>query len=375
MPAPTGVAACGGNGQLTVQFNAVTGAQSYDVYYNASAPATAGSKMNVAGPATIAVANGTWHIAVAAVNAVGDGAASADVTALADSQVHDTLFVAAADSNAVDMFDCASQLPDGTAAPSRSLALGAAPVGLAVDAAGNVLYVGDGVVEIWTNASNVSGTKASDYVNMGSGAGAVAVDTTNKKLYVAQNGSVTRYGYAALADLNGNPTSEATLFSPAGSGPLHQLYVNPANGDLWGAAFQSGGANPQCGATGMWSKAYNKSGGATHYYRVNGDASCDYYGIAYLPANGGTLYVGEASVWWITSIDSNAGGITYVNPSGTLAQAAQAIAIGNNMMWVLPTGTNGQVMMWSVSSLSGSPTKTFSSAHTHGNGGAIFYVP
>jgi hypothetical protein len=34
--------------------------------------------------------------------------------------VHDTLFVGACDNDVVDVFDCASQLPNETAAPTRS---------------------------------------------------------------------------------------------------------------------------------------------------------------------------------------------------------------------------------------------------------------
>jgi hypothetical protein len=384
LPAPTGVFACGANGKINLSFNSVAGAQSYDVFYSTSTPATGGSKINVtASPAAITVANGSYYVAIESVNAVGDGPPSSEVTALADSQVHDTLFVAATDSAVVDTFDCASQLPSGTSSPSRTLTLAAVTGGIAVDPVDNVLFVagnsGSLNVGIWLDATNVSGTKTPDYTMTGVSAGALALDLAHKKLY-AGAGQVERYGYSAISDL-ATATSEATFFSPAGAGLVHQLYVNPANGDLWGAGFASGGTNGQCGAMGVWKAANTATGGgATRIYKIAGDQSCNYYGVSYLPANGGTLYSGESALWWITNIDSNAGGVTtFITPTGTLAQPVMSLSMANNLVWIMPSSStspgNGEVMMWNLASLSGAAVKTFSSPHTHGTNGNIVYIP
>jgi hypothetical protein len=380
LAAPAGVAACGHNGKVNVSFGAVSGAQSYDVFYSATSPATGGSKLNVASsPATITVPNGSYHLAVAAVSPVGDGALSAEVTARADNQVHDTLFVGATDNSTVDIYDCYSQLADGTSMPTRTLT-GVGAESLTVDAANNALFVGDtGTVRIWLDATNVSGAATADY-SIPLAGWSLALDPTHKKLYVGTGAqTIQRYGYTQLSDLNG-ATQEAIFFAPVGSGQLNELSVDPATGNLWGSSSTSSGANPQCGAIGYYAAAYNLGDQeqATKYLHVTN--TCTIYGLWYAPGNGGTLYTGDTALWWFGNIDS-AANATVLSPttSTTISVATQKISVGGGLLVVLPRAStpplNGQVLAYSLSNPSGAPVKTVSSPNTHGNSGSVFYVP
>ena len=127
-PAPSGVSATTGNGQVTISWLAVPGATSYDVYSSLSAPVTtSGTKINVSGTeATLStLANGTpVFAAVTAVNARGESALSAGVCAVPT----------AASTAGLTMYDplCAGTL-DGkkwrTPLSSRSVSGGALVLG------------------------------------------------------------------------------------------------------------------------------------------------------------------------------------------------------------------------------------------------------
>ncbi len=243
LAAPTGVIACGADSQMTVSFNPVAGATSYDVYYNTTTPASAGTKINMGpSPSPIAVTNGTYHVVVAAVNAAGEGTLSTDTTAVASTGVHDTLF--AATSTGVDMFDCYSQLPDGTSQPTRSLVIAGGASTVAVDPGNAALFVDNGgccaggTIAIWLGATTINGSVGATYsltegTGFAAGLGRLAVDASQHKLYVghADNASpLYRFGYSQVSDLNGSPGAEAT-FTLSGGSPA-QLFVDPASGDL-----------------------------------------------------------------------------------------------------------------------------------------------
>ena len=92
------------------------------MFYSATSPATGGTKVNTAtSPAIATAGNGTYHVTVAAVSAVGDGATATETVVTLDGLLHDTLF-AEADPN-VAIFDCYSHLAD-QATPTRTLTTG-----------------------------------------------------------------------------------------------------------------------------------------------------------------------------------------------------------------------------------------------------------
>jgi hypothetical protein len=392
LPAPTGLIACGANGRINVAFNSVPGANSYDIFYSTASPATSGSKINVTGsPTTITVANGSYYVAVAAVNGSGDGSASAQMTALADPQVHDTLFVAEATANTVDLYDCYSQLPNQSA-PSRSLtmpsgtAMGFSPI--AVDPTNAIIYVSDANhlnVRMWWNATTVNGSPAADYTltaNGGAGGfGAIALDTTNRKLYAegANGGTIVRYGYSKPSDLNGTRSQEVSFTTPiTNMENALQLVANPATGALW-AAFN--GVNTSSGGVCIYAAASSVTASVpcTKQFLVTGQALETYYnGVAYSPASGGTLYMGtDSEVMWLTGVDSLAGG-SY-NATGWLATSVESLTLGGTTLAVLPIGAsspaNGEILAWNTSNLTGDATKTVVSTNTHGSNGGVVYIP
>lgn len=83
---PTGVTATGGTGQISLTWNAVAGAASYNVYYGTTSGVTtaAGTKVSVNSASylhTGLAAGSTYHYLVTAVNSAGEGAASAPASA------------------------------------------------------------------------------------------------------------------------------------------------------------------------------------------------------------------------------------------------------------------------------------------------------
>jgi fibronectin type 3 domain-containing protein len=84
--APAGVSAQGGTNQVTVNWPAVTGAVSYNVYWSASAGVTKATGTKLAGVTSPYVKTGladgtTYYFVVTAVNSVGESAASTQVSA------------------------------------------------------------------------------------------------------------------------------------------------------------------------------------------------------------------------------------------------------------------------------------------------------
>ena len=90
--APTGVTASGGAKQVTVSWTAVSGATSYNVYWSATSGVTTATGTKVAGAtspyAQVGLTDGTaYFFIVTAENAVGESAASAQVTATTNAAV------------------------------------------------------------------------------------------------------------------------------------------------------------------------------------------------------------------------------------------------------------------------------------------------
>jgi hypothetical protein len=392
LPAPGNVVACGSDGQHInvsfVSFAAVGGASSYDVFINSTSPATAGTKTNIAGTSTtLTPGAGTWYVAVATVNVIGDGPASPDRVVQLDTHVHDTLFVgsfSATVANVVYMYDCYSQLPYGTSAPSRTLSTNVSTVdaSFGVDDVNAIIYMDySSSVLGYNGAKTIDGFHGTADRNVtisylgttqpSAGGGGIAIDTVNNKFYAANfnGGTIYRLGYTASA-LNG--AAEATL-KEGSTGNNRAIALNPATGDLW-VATSTGGVL-------MFSVANNAADltTASKTFKVSG---ANYGGLAYAPAAGGTIYTstyttsGALTVYWLTGIDGLASG-TY-SPTNSLAVASSntsdgSLAYGNSLLFVIPTTTTTSV--WSTTSLTASPLKTVTMPAIASNNSTLFYVP
>jgi hypothetical protein len=372
---PTNVKVCGSGGQLWLTFTPVAGASSYDIFYSATAPATGGTKVNRAGsPAGIPVASGTYFVAVEAVTAVGDGLPSADQSASVTAQLHDTLFVAEPSTPAVDIYDCFSNLPDGTSAPTRSLmtsidASSNSPI--AVDGVNQILLVSNGTnVGIWKSPGTVNGNVGADYTitpPTGGHLTALALDSAHQELYAWETGNaqILEYPYTTAASLNGATGSEYTApFSPIGA-----MTIDAATGNLWYTQITSG-------SLGIYGSKY-ASQQTNYYFYLQGSGSSQWtqlLGTAFAPVSSGSVFVScSTSIGWFSNYATHAQFSTPMD--GQINFGANALATGNSMLMALASGTS-QVRAWSTGTLSGNGIKTVTSSHTHtATNGGLFYVP
>jgi hypothetical protein len=403
LAAPSGLIACGNNGKINVSFNAVSGAQSYDIYYSTTMPATGGTKVNVtsdptpSSPTTITVANGSYYVSVFAVNAVGEGAA-VNGTTIASSTMHDTLVAVYSGSPpAIDFYDCYSQLPNNSN-PTRNLSMNfvdattsyyVGPAAIAVDASNSAVWVVDGTnrkIDGWNSANSISGSVSkADYVLSGlsGGLSGFALDTTNKKAYLSQfagvDGTVERFSYTTPSDLNGSKTAEAGLISidnvSGGNCPPEGLFVNPATGDLWVAYDRETSGTGTCpGNVGLFATAYSAATGATpgKYFRFTSSNENDSR-VAYAPANGGTLFaVSNNALDFLQGADAATSGVVTANGSLSPVGGSAALASGNSL---LLEADGSSIYQWSTSSPSGSPAKTVANASSANSYAAVAYVP
>ena len=373
---PTSVKVCGSGGQLWVVFTPVAGASSYDIYYSATSPATSGTKVNrAASPAGIPVASGTYYVAVEAVTAVGDGLPSTDVTATVTGQLHDVLFVAEPSTPAVDIYDCYSNLPDGTSAPTRSLSTsidGSSNSPVAVDGVNQILLVSNGTsVGIWQSPGSVNGNSGADYTIMPPTGGhltALTIDAPHQKLYAWETGNaqILWYSYTTAASLNGATGSEYTApFSPIGA-----MAVDAATGNLWYTQI------PTTSSLGVFGGLYASQQFKWYFY-VSGTGTSQWtqlLGAAFAPVTSGTIFLSNSQgIGWFSNYATHATGA--VPMDGSINFGATALTTGNSMLIGLASATS-QVRAWSTSTLTGTGIKTVSSSHTHAaTNGGVFYVP
>jgi DNA-binding beta-propeller fold protein YncE len=108
----------------------------------------------------------------------------------------DRLFVANAGASSILVFDSASTI-NGNVAPTRTISgtatLLAAPHDLAIDPTSNLLYVADGTqILVFQSASTTNGNIPPVHnIGMGFAVGAMVLDITNDRLYVADSSGNT----------------------------------------------------------------------------------------------------------------------------------------------------------------------------------------
>ncbi len=270
-PAPGSVAACGSDKHIKVTFGSVTGATSYNLYYSTSTPATGGTeKTNVTSPIIVPVTNGTYHVVVTAVDSIGEGPPSTDQTALADPQIHDTLFVGG--PGGVDAFDCFSKSAPAAFAARTFATTGTAGY-IAVDPVNAYVWatVGNGV-NGYADATSVNGSTAAaaSLGETGLIAQTLAIDVPRQRFYFfnaepsgAYEDEILAVSYTKPSDLNtSSPTIIAnflnqgfTLTTPT------QLFVDSATGNLWASyqpsSFGRGDALHVC-RVGFWVRQWRR---------------------------------------------------------------------------------------------------------------------
>jgi hypothetical protein len=204
LAAPTGVTACPASTQVAISFGNVTGATSYNLYYNAGATVSkaTGTKVeNITSPYTkTGLTNqNQYSFVVTAVSATGESVESEVQTVTPSPSVHDTLFVIR--PSAVQMFDCLSKL--GTSpAPTRSFdyPFGISDTGgIFVDGSAGEIYTvrqSFGAVEVWGDATRISGSSATPLRSLTgptttlSRPKSLAVDLQRHRLYVTDLGAL-----------------------------------------------------------------------------------------------------------------------------------------------------------------------------------------
>ena len=290
-------------------------------------------------------------------------------------QLHDVLFVAEPSTPALDIYDCFSNLPDGTSAPTRSLSTSidtSSNSPIAVDGVNQILLVSNGTnVGIWKSPGSVNGSTASDYTLTPPTNGhltALTIDTAHQKLYAwdSINANILYYGYTTAASLNGATAAQYTTpFSPVGA-----MAIDAATGNLWYTQITSG-------SLGIYGSPY-ASQQTNYYFYLQGSGTAQWtqlLGTAFAPVTSGTVFVScSTSIGWFGNYATHP---QFANSTmdGQINFGANALTTGNSMLIALASGTS-QVRAWSTGTLTGTGIKTVSSTHTHSaTDGGIVYVP
>jgi hypothetical protein len=248
--APSGVMACPGPGNLRLVWNAVSNATGYSVYYGTSSSITkgGGTALNVSTPsATLPSLSNltTYYVVVTASNSFGESGASATVSGTPHPGVHDSLFVSNYSNSFVEIFDCYSQLPDGSANAFPRILNSSAinmPYGPAVfvDAASATIFLANlrgNSILIWNNADSVNGSTAPDRTIAGDKTllyqpEGLYYDAGTDRLYVSngQNGSpFLIWGSGSTVNGNVAPTAQFNYGGSASS----QVYVDTTTNEVY----------------------------------------------------------------------------------------------------------------------------------------------
>lgn len=180
----------------------------------------------------------------------------------------DRLFVANAGASSILVFESASTI-NGNIAPTRTISgsatLLSAPHDLAIDPFNNLLYVADGTqVLVFQSASTVTGNIPPVHnIGMGFTVGAMALDVTNNRLYVADTSGNTIDRLEGASLQNGAAVVAASIAGP-NTGLAH-----PA-----GLALDSAGhlivANAAAPSLTIFSSAATATGNVTPAASVSG---------------------------------------------------------------------------------------------------------
>jgi hypothetical protein len=388
--APTGVSASpSGNNSATISWTAPSSDGFSAISSYAVTVSPGGTTLKTSdGKTTMLTVPGltqsvSYTFTVTANNLIGASVASVPSSSLV-LPLHDmlVLFVQAAGNGYLDFYDNFNAISNGTNTPSRSAVLGyqpgSFPGGIAVDGTAGIVYITDGNGHVFgfKGAGALTGTIPTPDITMNvAGNPPIAVDTVHKKLYVTvgSNQSATplkllRYAYATPTDLS-NAAVEATLVMSTGT--AYQLFVNPANGDVWAASTVGGAPGNVC----QLAAAHTLSDGSGCNKRFTFTSSSSirsYYGVVYVPSNGGTIYVTDdeqRGIVYLENVLQTASG--EYTPTGSLFGVnGGALALDGTQ---LLTVVGGSVEAWPLSAISGAGVNRVGTSH--GNPFGMVYVP
>ena len=342
--APTGVAASGGNGQVQINWNSVSGATSYNIYWSTASGVTPqnGTKIaNVTSPYTqTGLTNGTiYYYVVTAVNSSGESAASTPQAQATPSS--------------------------GGSVVTHTYSVGTGPRGIAIDSSGNIWVTNNGsntVTKLSSSGSTLGTYPVGTYpvgISIDSAGNVwVANGNSNTVTKLSSSGSILGTYPAGTAprgiliDTSGNVwvtdhISSGTVTKLSSSGSILGTY--PVGNTPFGIAINTSGNVWVANWGSINVTELNSSGSTIGTYPVGGNplgTAIDAYGNVWLTNSAG------AAVLKLNSSGSTIG--TY--PVGSNPQGIAIDASGN--VWVANGGSGSGTTINKLSS-SGSIIGTY----------------
>jgi hypothetical protein len=267
-PSPTGLRACAADSQVTIAFDAVLGATSYDLYVGSAPGVTPQNGIRIAGVTSPYVRTGLtdgqalYAVAVAR-GSSGASAPSQQVSATPSAAMRDTMVLRSWRSDGIEIYDCVSQLPTHTAQGTRAivgdqtLLVGDTVRGLALDPAGAEIYfANDDAILVFDDATRVHGNVAPARRIAGAktliatNAGLV-LDHTRNRLYLGREAisspaRILVWNDASTIDGEAPPDAELTGLPMNG---LTDVFLDETNDRLYVADFQLEGIYVYDGAS------------------------------------------------------------------------------------------------------------------------------